>query len=337
MSAVRDVPEQGQLVQVRERRWVVAEVEADELPPTHFSPPQPRQHLLTLRSVEDDASPARASGRLGDRARGASVRARRAARARPASTIPTRLDAFLDAVRWGAVVQRRRRRHSRRRSEPASRSRTTSSTRSSARCGCPRVNLLIADDVGLGKTIEAGLVVQELLLRHRARRSPGRLPGRPAAAVARRDARQVRPRVPHRRQRAASESCGASRGIHANPWTHFPRLITSHRLPQARAARCGCFRETLPSRGEPRYPRRFDLLIVDEAHNVAPVGPGPVRDRLAADAGAPRARAALRAPAVPHRDAAQRLPRELHGAAGTARRPAVRPRRRARPRAARAR
>ncbi|MDQ6784012.1 MAG: hypothetical protein M3063_11330, partial [Actinomycetota bacterium] len=34
----------------------------------------------------------------------------------------------------------------------------------------PRVNLLIADDVGLGKTIEAGLIVQELLLRHRARR-----------------------------------------------------------------------------------------------------------------------------------------------------------------------
>ena len=32
-----------------------------------------------------------------------------------------------------------------------------------------RVNLLIADDVGLGKTIEAGLVIQELLVRHRAR------------------------------------------------------------------------------------------------------------------------------------------------------------------------
>src|SRR5262249_21957382 len=31
----------------------------------------------------------------------------------------------------------------------------------------PRVNLFIADDVGLGKTIEAGLVMQELLLRQR--------------------------------------------------------------------------------------------------------------------------------------------------------------------------
>lgn len=34
----------------------------------------------------------------------------------------------------------------------------------------PRVSLLFADDVGLGKTIEAGLEALELILRHRARK-----------------------------------------------------------------------------------------------------------------------------------------------------------------------
>src|SRR5438309_5137095 len=34
----------------------------------------------------------------------------------------------------------------------------------------PRVNLFIADDVGLGKTIEAGLILRELLMRQKVRR-----------------------------------------------------------------------------------------------------------------------------------------------------------------------
>ncbi len=34
------------------------------------------------------------------------------------------------------------------------------------------------------------------------------------------------------------------------------------------------FRELLPTENESKYPRKFDILIVDESHNVAPVGRG---------------------------------------------------------------
>ncbi|MBK8536559.1 MAG: hypothetical protein IPL59_16375, partial [Candidatus Competibacteraceae bacterium] len=63
------------------------------------------------------------------------------------------------------------------------------------------------------------------------------------------------------------------RGIHVNPWRHFPRLITSiDFLKRERPLRR--FRELLPAHGETVYPRPYDLLIVDEAHNVAPSGRG---------------------------------------------------------------
>jgi hypothetical protein len=62
-----------------------------------------------------------------------------------------------------------------------------------------------------------------------------------------------------------------TRGLRANPWTHFPRLITSiDWLKRERPMRL--LREVLPA--EPRYPRAFDVLIVDEVHNVAPSGRG---------------------------------------------------------------
>ncbi len=63
------------------------------------------------------------------------------------------------------------------------------------------------------------------------------------------------------------------RGLHVNPWTHFPRLITSiDYLKRERPMRL--FRETLPVGDQPAYPRPYDLMIVDEAHNVAPSGRG---------------------------------------------------------------
>ena len=57
------------------------------------------------------------------------------------------------------------------------------------------------------------------------------------------------------------------RGLHVNPWTHFPRLITSiDFLKRERPMRL--FSEILPAEGESLYPRKFDLLILDEAHKA---------------------------------------------------------------------
>jgi superfamily II DNA or RNA helicase len=57
------------------------------------------------------------------------------------------------------------------------------------------------------------------------------------------------------------------RGLHANPWTSFPRLIASiDWAKQGEGIRL--LRDVLPP--QPTFPRRFDMLVVDEAHNVAP-------------------------------------------------------------------
>jgi hypothetical protein len=48
-SATNGVPEQGQLVEVRARPWVVAEVETSALAGPALEPGEPR-HLVTLRS-----------------------------------------------------------------------------------------------------------------------------------------------------------------------------------------------------------------------------------------------------------------------------------------------
>jgi len=130
----------------------------------------------------------------------------------------------------------------------------------------PRVNLLIADDVGLGKTIEAGMVGLELIIRHRARKILIVCPS--SLQIQWRD--QMRDKFGLDFRIVDSElmrDLRRRRGIHANPWFHFPRLITSiDFLKRERPMRL--FRETLPAPGEPVYPRKYDLLIVDEAHNV---------------------------------------------------------------------
>lgn len=176
---------------------------------------------------------------------------------------PRRLDAFLDAVKWGAALTA-----------------DVRTLQSPFRSGIkiedyqldpvvraiqmPRVSLLIADDVGLRKTIESGLVCQELISRHAARRvlivCPSSLQIQWQEQM--RDKFGLEFRIV---DSGMMKLLRRTRGIHTNPWMHFPRLITSIDFLK-RERPLSSFRELLPAEGEPRYPRRFDLLIVDEAH-----------------------------------------------------------------------
>lgn len=120
----------------------------------------------------------------------------------------------------------------------------------------PRPRLLIADDVGLGKTIEAGLVYLELAARHRARRV---LVVAPASIC-----RQWRDELLEKFgiefevfTRDRIEEVRRTSDIGANPFTLRPRIIISLDLAKME----GTFAELRAS--------TWDLAIVDEAHHVA--------------------------------------------------------------------
>jgi hypothetical protein len=135
----------------------------------------------------------------------------------------------------------------------------------------PRANLFIADDVGLGKTIEAGLVLQELILRQQA---DFVLIACPAAICLQwRDEMQRRfglrfevmtqKFIAYRRQ---------ERGFGVNPWATHNRFIVSHQL-----LRRPDYRDPLLSHLGRRA--RKSLLILDEAHAAAPAS----RNKYAVD------------------------------------------------------
>lgn len=142
--------------------------------------------------------------------------------------------------------------------------------------GAPRANLLLADDVGLGKTIEAGLVIQELFLRHRARTAVIVCP--PSLALKWQD--EMREKFGLEFTIVNSELMAQVRrthGLHANPFLLFPRVIVSMAwLPQVRAQRL--LREVYAQATNPKTGKRysFDILVVDEAHHVAPSSPSAI-------------------------------------------------------------
>lgn len=269
LTTFENIPEQGQLVEVRRRQWVVADVTRSSLAKdSSVLSSTLYEHLLTLTSIDEDA--------LGEEIRviweiepGARIIEKAGLPSLSGFDDPIQLDAFLDAVRWGAATNA-----------------DVQMLQAPFRSGItieeyqldplvravemPRVNLLIADDVGLGKTIEAGLVIQEMLLRYRARTV---LVVCPASL-------QLKWKIEMQEKFGLEfrivdtdylKQLRRTRGIHTNPWTSFPRLITSIDWFKKDVG-MRLIRDMLPA--VPTYPRKFDILIVDEAHNVSPSGSG---------------------------------------------------------------
>jgi hypothetical protein len=131
----------------------------------------------------------------------------------------------------------------------------------------PRVNLLIADDVGLGKTIEAGLIMSELLLRRRIQRVLILTPA--SLRTQWRDEMWEKFSLSFDLvDRAETHKLRKKLGMDANPWRSFSRIIASyHYLRQDDVLEQFMAASRTPE-GSPHLP--WDLLIVDECHNLMP-------------------------------------------------------------------
>src|SRR5438093_7605390 len=93
----------------------------------------------------------------------------------------------------------------------------------------PRVNLFIADDTGLGKTIEAGLIARELLLRKKAKVI---VVAAPPSVI-----KQWKAELEERfglifeiLDRAYLARMRRERGFGVNPWRTHSRFLISHNL-----------------------------------------------------------------------------------------------------------
>jgi hypothetical protein len=130
----------------------------------------------------------------------------------------------------------------------------------------PRVNLFIADDTGLGKTIEAGLIARELLLRKKVKTIVIATP----ASVLEQWKAEMEERfglVFEILDRAYLTKMRRERGFGVNPWRTHSRFLISHNLLIDQT-----YVDPLREWLGPLLPG--SLLIIDEAHHAAPSSGG---------------------------------------------------------------
>ena len=126
----------------------------------------------------------------------------------------------------------------------------------------PRVNLFIADDVGLGKTVEAGLIARELMLRRRVDRIVVACP--PSMLEQWREEMEARFGLTFAiLDRGYFSEKRRERGFGVNPWKTHSRFLVSQNLLTDETYAAG-LRDWLGDFA----PKT--LLILDEAHRVAP-------------------------------------------------------------------
>jgi superfamily II DNA or RNA helicase len=269
------LPSLGQVVSVRGSTWAVTDVREQSAPeaPGYGAPSEPT-HVVSLQSLSED--------HLGVELRvvwelevgHGLLPAHGLPETLSPETFddPNRLAAFVDAVRWGAITSAR---------ADAYQSPFRAGVNIEAfqfeplrrALGSSRTNLLLADDVGLGKTVEAGLVLAELILRQRAKSVVIVCP--PSLRLKWQDEMRDKFGLDFTIvDSALMARVRRSHGLAANPFRLYPRTIVSMAwLSTVRAQRL--LREVYADSRDTDNGRRyaFDALVVDEAHHVAPASP----------------------------------------------------------------
>jgi superfamily II DNA or RNA helicase/vacuolar-type H+-ATPase subunit H len=252
------LPKPGELVHVRSRRWLVEEVIREA---------EPGQSAVVQLACADDDAQGRELKVYWDYEIDRAILEQEGWQDLAAKGFdpPRRFAAFLHTLRWGCVTA----------TDP-------NLFQAPFRAGIkldayqmeplrkalrlPRVALFIADDTGLGKTIEAGLIARELLLRRKAKTIVVAAP----PSVLEQWKAELEERfglVFEILDRAYLTRMRRERGFGVNPWRTHSRFLVSHNL-LADPNYADPMREWLG----PLLPG--SLLILDEAHHAAPSSGG---------------------------------------------------------------